>query len=321
MKIFLPSTSARSFLCWVFILGFAAAAGASATARRIALAEFASGTVVRVDVLTEDGQVERSLDLSLPPVPFTKIGCKARIQGVVIVETELDRAGRPFRSRVTKGLPMGLNDHVLRSLEHEWEFPADVEGPLRIEVRFEIHEDVEPEDLVAAWPDSPLPSISACNHDPASSLWEIADALRSRVDDGQLSRETLRSRVGGDEWHSWVPKIALVPRDHRPTLAAMTESRHLKTIACPAAERLFSLDVEAGDVAPEPKDSYSAHYVLQAIATSEDLSALTSAAPQITLSSDREIAEVVFDQMRIFAFGPGYSRMCGRWKRRTRSSA
>jgi len=54
---------------------------------------------------------------------YTDVARKARISGVVIIETIIDRNGNVTDARVLKGLPLGLDQSALEAIKR-WKFKA-----------------------------------------------------------------------------------------------------------------------------------------------------------------------------------------------------
>jgi periplasmic protein TonB len=82
---------------------------------------------------------------ALPP-HYTEKARKARLQGIVILESIIDREGCVQDIHVLKGMPMGLDRAALEAARN-WVFePATVEGkPVKVyytlTVNFQIEED------------------------------------------------------------------------------------------------------------------------------------------------------------------------------------
>jgi TonB family protein len=82
----------------------------------------------RVEILAEEAAVTRPKKISGERPVYTEMARRARVQGVVIVESVIDEEGNVTRARVLRGLPMGLDEAALEALE-TWKFePATQEG-------------------------------------------------------------------------------------------------------------------------------------------------------------------------------------------------
>ncbi len=74
------------------------------------------------------GDVTRPKKVSGPPPVYTEVARKARVQGVVIIETLIDEHGDVTNTRVIKGLPMGLEEAAVEAVR-AWKFePATLGG-------------------------------------------------------------------------------------------------------------------------------------------------------------------------------------------------
>ena len=75
---------------------------------------------------------------------YTEAARRARLQGVVIVETLVDKQGRVSQAKVLKGMALGLTEEALRAVR-QWEFePSALNGkPVEIvyvvTVRFQLN--------------------------------------------------------------------------------------------------------------------------------------------------------------------------------------
>ncbi|MCB1068754.1 MAG: energy transducer TonB [Kiritimatiellae bacterium] len=66
--------------------------------------------------------------VSTPSPQYTETAKKARIQGVVIVQTIIDKGGNVTDAKVLKGLPMGLDEKAIEAIK-TWTFkPATLHG-------------------------------------------------------------------------------------------------------------------------------------------------------------------------------------------------
>ncbi len=80
------------------------------------------------EILTVGGAVSRPVLLSGPPPRFTKVALRARIEGVVVLRAIIDERGRVTDVRVLRGLPMGLDQAALETVQ-DWTFePAKLQG-------------------------------------------------------------------------------------------------------------------------------------------------------------------------------------------------
>jgi TonB family protein len=74
------------------------------------------------------GDVIEPLKLYAPPPLYTEPARKARIEGYVIVQAIIDKAGAVTNVRVVKGLPMGLDESAVEAVKR-WRFePATRNG-------------------------------------------------------------------------------------------------------------------------------------------------------------------------------------------------
>ena len=74
------------------------------------------------------GDVKKPVKISDVQPQYTEIARKARIQGVVILQTIIDKQGNITEVKTLKGLPMGLSEAAVAAVE-KWKFePATLNG-------------------------------------------------------------------------------------------------------------------------------------------------------------------------------------------------
>ena len=95
------------------------------------------------------GEITEPVRLYAPGPPYTQEARDARIQGVVVLQTLVGAEGRVIRTKVLRGLPLGLTESAVETIRG-WEFqPATLNGvPVAVEyvlaVKFRLDELVPP---------------------------------------------------------------------------------------------------------------------------------------------------------------------------------
>lgn len=86
------------------------------------------------------GDVVAPVAVQTPAPEYTEIARRARIQGIVILEVEVDAHGRVTSTRVLKGLPMGLDEAAVKAVS-DWRFqPGTRRGePVPVVMTLTIH--------------------------------------------------------------------------------------------------------------------------------------------------------------------------------------
>jgi TonB family protein len=100
---------------------------------RSQLAEEKKAVPSEGEILRIGGAVSRPELISSVPVAYTEAARRAQINGVVILEAVVDEQGNVVKTRVLKGLPMGL-DKAAQEAASQWKFrPAMAYGkPVRV---------------------------------------------------------------------------------------------------------------------------------------------------------------------------------------------
>jgi TonB family protein len=88
---------------------------------------------VKDEILTVGGAVTRPVLRSGPPPRYTKVAQRARIQGTVVLQAVIDERGKVAEVRILKGLPMGLDQEAVDTVQ-DWTFePAKLGGrPVKV---------------------------------------------------------------------------------------------------------------------------------------------------------------------------------------------
>jgi protein TonB len=92
-----------------------------------------AAAAVAEEPLRVGGDVTRPEKLTAPPPVYTELARRGRVQGTVIVESVIDAEGNVTKTRVLKGLPMGLDQVALDAVQ-KWKFkPATLKGePVKV---------------------------------------------------------------------------------------------------------------------------------------------------------------------------------------------
>jgi metallo-beta-lactamase class B len=113
---------------------------------RTQLAEERKAVPSEGEILRVGGAVSRPELISSVPVAYSEAARKARINGVVIVEAVVDEKGDVVRTRVLKGLPLGL-DKAAETAVRAWKFkPAMAYGkPVKVYTTLTVNCQAPPE--------------------------------------------------------------------------------------------------------------------------------------------------------------------------------
>jgi metallo-beta-lactamase class B len=113
---------------------------------RTRLAEEKKAVPAEGEILRVGGAVSRPELIKSVPVEYTEAARRARVSGVVIIEAVVDEQGNVVRTRVLKGLPMGL-DKAAETAVSQWKFkPAMAYGkPVRVYFTLTVNCQVPPE--------------------------------------------------------------------------------------------------------------------------------------------------------------------------------
>ncbi len=80
------------------------------------------------EILRVGGDIQAPVKINAPLPRYPEIARRARVQGVVIVEAVINKAGSVESVRVLKGLPMGLDTAAVDTVK-KWKFkPATLNG-------------------------------------------------------------------------------------------------------------------------------------------------------------------------------------------------
>lgn len=90
--------------------------------------------------LVVGGDVARPRSLHTPRPRYTELARKARVQGLVILQVELDRTGSVVDVKVLRSLPMGLTQQAVSTVS-DWRYePATLNGkPVPVYMTVTIH--------------------------------------------------------------------------------------------------------------------------------------------------------------------------------------
>ena len=88
---------------------------------------------VQDEILTVGGAVSRPVQRTGQPPRYTKVAQRARIEGTVVLAAVIDERGRVSEVRVLRGLPMGLDQAAVDTVQ-DWTFePAKLGGrPVKV---------------------------------------------------------------------------------------------------------------------------------------------------------------------------------------------
>jgi protein TonB len=113
---------------------------------RTQLAEEKKAVPAEGEILRVGGAVSRPELITSVPVEYTEPARRARVNGVVIVEAVIDEQGDVVRTRVMKGLPMGL-DKAAEKAASQWKFkPAMAYGkPVKVFYTLTVNCQLPPE--------------------------------------------------------------------------------------------------------------------------------------------------------------------------------
>lgn len=98
----------------------------------------------KISLATYTGKLTRDPQLIYKEEPeFSDEARKARHEGTVIIDLDIDASGRPVNIRVIRGLGMGLDERALAAVAH-WKFRPAMAGdravaaPARVQVSFHL---------------------------------------------------------------------------------------------------------------------------------------------------------------------------------------
>ena len=113
---------------------------------RTQLAEEKKAVPAEGEILRVDGAVSRPELVSSVPVEYPEAARRARVQGMVILEAVIDEQGNVVKSRVLKGLPMGL-DKAAQDAVRQWKYkPAMAYGkPVKVYYNVTVNCEAPPE--------------------------------------------------------------------------------------------------------------------------------------------------------------------------------